>query len=142
MKGRDQSMGSHIQKMSKKDKQKIIDAYSTDKPRKDIQEELSEYFDVSVRQIRNYAKELGINQIHSNVSNDRILVYDIETCRVKVDTWWTGKQYINHKQLRSNAKIISIAWKWVGEDEVYSLNMGYDTLYFDLFLSFFLLLYS
>ena len=31
--------------MSKKNRQKIIDAYSTDKPRKDIQEELSEYFE-------------------------------------------------------------------------------------------------
>jgi uncharacterized protein YprB with RNaseH-like and TPR domain len=119
---RERQFDSNVMNMSKKNRQIIIDAYSTDKPRKQIQEELSEHFGVGTRQIRQYAKELGINQLHSNVSNDRVLVYDIETCRVKVDTWWTGKQYINHNQLRSQAKIISIAWKWLGEDEVYSLT--------------------
>jgi uncharacterized protein YprB with RNaseH-like and TPR domain len=108
--------------LSKNKRQSIIDMYSSDKPRQQIQEELSDLLNVSVRTVRSYAKSLGINQIHSNVSNDRVLVYDIETCRVKVDTWWTGKQYINHKQLRSDAKIISIAWKWLGEDEVHSLT--------------------
>jgi len=104
--------------LSKQKKQIIIDLYSSDKPRKKIQEELSEILNVSERTVRAYAKALGINQIHSNVSNDRVLVYDIETSRVKVDVWSTGKQYINHKQLRSKTTIISIAWKWIGEDEV------------------------
>ena len=112
----------NVFKLSKSNRQVIIDLYSSDKPRKQIQEELSDFLNVSERTVRSYAKALGINQIRSNVSNDRVLIYDIETCRVKVDTWWTGKQYINHKQLRSDAKIISIAWKWLGEDEVYSLT--------------------
>ena len=111
-----------IEKLSKKDKQYIIDLYSSDKPRKEIQEELSDYFDVCTRTIRKYAKHLGLNNVHSNVSNDKILVYDIETSRVKADVWSTGKQYINHKQLRSKTTIISIAWKWVGKDEVYYLT--------------------
>lgn len=111
-----------IVRLSKKDRQLIIDLYSSDKPRKQIQEELAFIFGVKERQIRKYAKFLGINQLRSNVSNDKVLIYDIETCRLKVDTWWTGKQYINHGQLRSDAKIISIAWKWLGEDEVYSLT--------------------
>ena len=108
--------------LSKKDKQLIIDLYESDKPKKEIQEELSDYFNVSERQVRNYAKQLGLNVDYKNISLDKILVYDIETSRVEVTTWWTGKQYINHKQLRSEPTIISIAWKWVGEDEVHSLT--------------------
>jgi uncharacterized protein YprB with RNaseH-like and TPR domain len=109
-------------KLSKAKRQIIIDLYSSDKSRKEVQKQISELLNVSERTVRSYAKSLGINQLRTNVSNDRVLVYDIETCRVKVDTWWTGKQYINHKQLRSQAKIISIAWKWLGEDEVHSLT--------------------
>lgn len=113
---------SHTQHLTKKEKQLIIDYYSTNKSRADIQRELSEHFNVSERQIRNYANDLGINQIHSNVSNDKVLVYDIETSRVKADLWWTGKQYVDYKKLRSEAKIISISYKWVGSDEVHSLT--------------------
>jgi len=108
--------------LNKQEKQILIDAYASDKSRKQVQEELSALWGVTARQIRRYAQALGINQIHSSVSNDRILVYDIETSRVRVDVWSTGKQYINHKQLRSKTTIISIAWKWLGEDEVYYLT--------------------
>lgn len=111
-----------VENLSKKDKQYIIDLYSSDKPRKDIQIELSEYFNVAERTIRKYAKHLGLNNVKSNVSNDKVLVYDIETSRVKADVWNSGKQYINHTQLRTHTTIISIAWKWVGQDEVYSLT--------------------
>ena len=113
---------SHTQHLSKKDKQIIIDLYSSDKSRKQVQEELAEHFNIKVRQVRNYAKELGINQMQSNVSNDKVMVYDIETSRVPARVWWTGKQYINHKQLKGQAKIISISWKWIGKDEVYDLT--------------------
>ena len=108
--------------LSKKDKQYIIDLYSSDKPRKEIQEELSDYFNISERRVREYAMQLGLNVDYKSIPNDKILVYDIETSRVKVDTWWTGKQYINHKQLRSEPTMISVAWKWLGADEVHSLT--------------------
>lgn len=49
----------------------------------------------------------------------RVLIYDIETSRVRADLWWSGKQYINGNDLISEAKIITIAWKWLGEDNVY-----------------------
>ena len=111
-----------FEKLSKKDKQHIIDLYSSDKPRKQVQEELSEYFDVSVRTIRRYAEALDISKTFSNISNSRILVYDIETSRIKVDVWGTGKQYINHAQLRNHTTIISIAWKWLGKDKVHYLT--------------------
>lgn len=109
-------------KLSKKDKDLIISYYSSDKPRKQIQEELSDILNVSERTVRAYAKSIGINQIYSNVSNDRVMVYDIETSRVEASLWWTGKQYVGYQKLRNEPKIISISWKWVGEDEVYALT--------------------
>jgi hypothetical protein len=109
-------------KLSKKDKQYIIDLYSSTKSRKQVQEELSDYFDVSERTVRKYANQLGLITDYKNIPLDKIMVYDIETSRVEMTAWWTGKQYVNHKQLRSEPKIISISWKWIGEDKVYSLT--------------------
>jgi len=109
-------------KLSKKKKQRLIDLYSSEKPKKEVQEILSKEFNVSERLIRAYAKEFGLNVLRKNIITEKVMVYDIETSRVKVDAWWTGKQYINHKQLRSEPTIISIAWKWIGKDEVYSLT--------------------
>jgi len=55
----------------------------------------------------------------------KVLVYDIETSQVRADVWSTGKQYIRHDQLvegpEGETRIISIAWKFVGEDKVYDL---------------------
>jgi predicted PolB exonuclease-like 3'-5' exonuclease len=49
----------------------------------------------------------------------KILIYDIETSRAVVKTWWSGKQYVNGDQIIREPKIITIAWKWFGTDEVY-----------------------
>lgn len=111
-----------FEKLSKKNKQLIIDQYSSNKPRKMVQKELAAFLKVTKRTIRNYAKELNVGIKASEIVDDKIMVYDIETSRVKADVWWTGKQYINHKQLRSEATIISIAWKWIGNDEVFYLT--------------------
>ena len=111
-----------VNHLSKKNRQLIIDQYSSNKSRKKIQKELSKFLNVTTRQIRRYAKELGLGVQKSDIVDDKIMVYDIETSRVKADVWWTGKQYINHKQLRSEATIISIAWKWIGNDEVFYLT--------------------
>ena len=54
------------------------------------------------------------------------MVYDIETSQVRADLWWTGKQFVGHKALvdgpEGETRIISISWKYVGEDEVYALT--------------------
>ena len=107
-----------VDRLSKKDRQLIIDQYSSSKSRKQVQEELSEALNVTERCIRRYANQLSLSIKASDLIDSRVMVYDIETSRVKADVWWTGKQYINHKQLRNEPKIISIAWKWVGKDEV------------------------
>ena len=56
----------------------------------------------------------------------RVMIYDIETSRVVAKVWGTGKQYINHKQLKSETKIISISWKWLGEDKIHALTWDKD----------------
>ena len=108
--------------ISNQKKQRLIDLYASSMPKSEVQDILSKEFGCKPRQIRVYAKEFGLNVMKHNVVNDRILIYDIETSRVEVKTWWTGKQYINHKQLKSEPTIISIAWKWLGENKVDSLT--------------------
>lgn len=111
-----------VDKLSKKNRQLIIDQYSSNKPRKQVQKELSDFLNVTKRTIRNYAKELNLGIKASELVDDKIITYDIETSRIKVDVWSTGKQYINHAQTRSETTIISIAWKYIGQDKVYDLR--------------------
>jgi len=111
-----------VNNLSKKNRQLIIDQYASSKSRKVVQNELSEAIGVTPRCIRKYAKELSISVKASNIVDDKIMVYDIETSRTEATVWWTGKQYINHKQLRTEPKIISIAWKWLGKDKVHFLT--------------------
>lgn len=108
--------------LTNKEKQRLIDLYSSSMSKLDVQKKLSKEFGIAARTVRYIAKQLGVNVLHQNVKEDKVMVYDIETSRIKVDTFWTGKQYINHKQLRSEAKIISIAWKWIGEDKVHHVT--------------------
>ena len=107
-----------MEKLSIKKTERMIELYASSKTRKEVQEILSSEFLVTTRTIRGYAKELGINTIKAHTKNDKVLVYDIETSRVSAKIWSTGKQYVNHSSLKSETTIISIAWKWVGEDTV------------------------
>tara|TARA_R110002095_G_scaffold193603_1_gene171912 strand:+ start:35066 stop:36010 length:945 start_codon:yes stop_codon:yes gene_type:complete len=113
-------------KLSKKDRQLIIDQYSSNKPRKKVQQELSEFLKVTRRTIRSYAKELNLGIKASELVDDKIITYDIETSRIKAYVWSTGKQYINHLQTRSETTIISIAWKYIGQDKVKHLTWDED----------------
>lgn len=89
--------------------------------REEAQSILSNHFDVSTRTIRNWANNLGLEGQQSNVEA-RVMIYDIETSRTTAKVWWTGKQYINHKSLKSEPAIISISWKWLGEDKIHALT--------------------
>lgn len=51
-------------------------------------------------------------------TSSKILFYDIETTKMLADVWWTGKQFVPHTSLRSETKIISISYKWLGSDKV------------------------
>jgi predicted PolB exonuclease-like 3'-5' exonuclease len=56
----------------------------------------------------------------------KVMTYDIETSLVRLDAWGTGKTYIRHDQLvpgpEGETRIISIAWKYIGEDKVHYLT--------------------
>lgn len=107
-----------------KDKELISKKYETKKDgvlMSEIQEELADHFDVTTRSIRNWAKSLGLNTEVGNESKFKVLVYDLETCRVPAMVFWSGKTYINHTQLQEEPRIITVSYKWLGEDKVYSI---------------------
>lgn len=52
----------------------------------------------------------------------KVLIYDIETSRMLANVWWTGKQYIGHQQLRDESRIITVAYKWLGDNKTYYLK--------------------
>lgn len=57
-------------------------------------------------------------------ASPRVLIYDVETTLVLAHLWWTGKQYVGSNQIMSEPQIITVAWKWLGEEEVYTLDWG------------------
>ena len=111
-----------VNHLSKKNRQLIIDQYSSNKSRKKVQKELSKFLNVTTRQVRNYARELGLGVSKKDIVNDKVMVYDIETSRAEFKLFWTGKQFVPHSAMKKEPKIISIAWKWVGNDEVFDLT--------------------
>jgi len=99
------------------------DAKDNDLPMADVQKRLAKRFGVTRRTIRNWAKYLGLNLNAESITNPfKVLVYDIETSRAPAMVFQTGKAYINHTQLRDEFKIISISYKWLGEDKIHALE--------------------
>ena len=83
------------------------------------QKSLASLFDVNQRTIRKWANRMELGLMEENIVNPaKILIYDIETSRATFKRFWTGKQYIGHYDMIEEPKIISIAWKWLGSDEV------------------------
>lgn len=56
----------------------------------------------------------------------KFLIYDLETSRATFKRFWTGKQYLSYRDMVDEPKIITVAWKWLGEDSVYSLTWDKD----------------
>ncbi len=51
----------------------------------------------------------------------RRLIYDIEVCECKGTFWRPGyKISLSYNNVTDDARVICIAWKWEGEDEVFS----------------------
>lgn len=111
--------------LSKEDKAVIIAAYNRESSQANTQSNLASMFGVTTRTIRNWANNLGLTGVELS-SDFRIMIYDIETSRVTAKVWWTGKQYVGHKQLLEEPKVISISWKWLGEDKIHALTWDKD----------------
>ncbi len=114
----------NFNQLEQSDKDLIIKYYQeSGKTKEVIQNELADMYDVTPRTIRGWAKKLDVGVMNKNlVDANRIMVYDIETSRAEGKMWWTGKQYIGVHQITKFPKIISIAWKWLGEEEVHTLS--------------------
>jgi len=121
-------MAKSYKDLTVEDKELIIELYSTEGvSRKDAQEQLSEKFGVTGRSIRSWAKELEIGVMVKNISNGaKILIYDIETPRLRADVWWSGKQFINGNNIIDEPKIITVAWKWFGDNKVHTKTWDED----------------
>ena len=103
-----------FKKLLLSDKDLIKKLYASDKPRAEVQEMLSEHFDVSKRTIRDWANKMQVGVMSNNVINPaKVLIYDIETSRVSAKLFWTGKTYINYKQIKDEPRIITVSWKWL-----------------------------
>lgn len=106
------------------DKDLIIRAYNNcdlkGESREELQINLADNYSVVPRTIRGWANKLNVGVLSKNQKvPSKILIYDIETSRTRAWVWWTGKQYIGHNQLIDEPTIISISWKWLGEEEIH-----------------------
>lgn len=106
-------------KLDIQDKDYIMRVYRESETREQAQMELADHFGVTTRTIRNWARELNIGSLAENMTDPRkVLIYDIETSRGIFKGWWTGKQYVGYRQIVKEPAIITIAWKWLGDDSV------------------------
>lgn len=109
--------------LTRTDKDVIERMYLSKDNKADIQSRLSSMFNTTPRTIRKWAKKLGLNVMTKNIVRpSNIMVYDIETCRATAKLFWTGKQYVSYRQIKEEPRIITIAWKWLGQDDVHSLT--------------------
>lgn len=101
----------------------IQESYATKKSRKEVQKEIADKFGIHTRTVRKWAYKLGLGVMAKNiVTPSKVMVYDIETSRIKFWGWWTGKQYVGHNQVIDEPKIITVSWKWLGEDKIHYLT--------------------
>ena len=109
--------------LNETEKGMIVRVYESSDSRFKAQETLGDMFNVHTRTIRNWAGKLGVGVMTKNITNpSKIIIYDIETSRATVKVFWTGKQYVSQRQVVKEPSIISISWKWLGEDKVYDLR--------------------
>jgi len=89
-----------------------------------ISRELKKAFDLdqSVEQIRVHVSRIRRGVYSDTPAKDiKRLFFDIETSPVFGWFWRTGKQYVNHRQVLKDKKIICVSYKWQSDDEVKTL---------------------
>lgn len=102
----------------------ITKIYQEAEVKDEAQEQLSDKYDVSKRTIRNWLLRMGLTYTQAKDVDDisKIMIFDVETSQIPCKIWYTGKQFVNHTQLRGETKIITVSWQWVDEDKVHSLT--------------------
>lgn len=88
-----------------------------------------EYDENEGRKVRNWLNPTINLKLREGDYEPKILIYDIETSQAefKFKRWWTGKinEYINTKSMIREPQIITIAYKWYGEDTVHTIEWDY-----------------
>lgn len=126
-----------FEELSPLDKALITKLYNDpDLSKQAAQEALAAQFGVTTRSIRNWAKKIGLRNEYESDQPAKILIYDFETAQIPSKVWWTGKQYVNYKQLKGEPRVITVAWKWLGEDSVHHLTWSKDKSDEDLIKTF------
>ena len=94
-----------------------------------MDDELAISLGLTVNKSRRYRmSDVKVDQLKDKVNRTpRLLVYDIETSRALFKGWWTGKRYVGYQDMVAEPKVISIAYKWLGKDEVYTLKWDMET---------------
>lgn len=116
-----------FKELSESDIDFIKRVYKKIDKKKDCYKIIKKKFNIQERSVRRWAVRLGIGgENYNNNKPFKILVYDIETSRGVFKAFWTGKQYLGYKAMIKEPAIISISWKWVGEDTIYYLTWDKD----------------
>lgn len=104
--------------LSSKDLDYIKELYDSQRPRRSVQKEISKRFGINARTVRKWVKRIDEIPIKKQKPEAKILIYDIETPRLRAEVWWSGNQYV--KEIIDEPRIISICWKFYGDEKVYS----------------------
>lgn len=77
---------------------------------------------LSQDQIKEILRIKSKGYIASKKAPLKILTYDIETSLVEAQLWGSGKQYVGHDSITTETQIITVAWKWLGDNKVEALK--------------------
>lgn len=105
----------------KKYKDTIITLSKEGKSSADIAEILRDIDDSIPRSADRIIRKLVNKFIPKSLPSDiKLLVYDIETSQAEFKQWWTGKRFVSHDRMTKEPEILSIAWKWIGKETVFT----------------------
>lgn len=111
-----------IDRLGEDDKAFIRSLYKSSLKREIVEEQIAHKFGISKRTVRRWVAKLNFKE---QKPEKRILIYDLETPRLKAWVWWSGKQYVH--DIIDEPKIISVAWKWIGHEQVDYLHWDLET---------------
>lgn len=111
-----------FKQLTQKDFESIRSAYRSSLSKEEVQAMLADKYSVHPRTIRKWARRMNLGTVDNKDSTPRILIYDIETPRVRAELWWSGKQFVNGNDVVDEPRIISISWKWFGDETVHAAH--------------------
>tara|TARA_R110000850_G_scaffold1714_11_gene9213 strand:+ start:5091 stop:6056 length:966 start_codon:yes stop_codon:yes gene_type:complete len=81
-----------------------------------------EYDETEGRKVRNWLNP-ALHSAPDENTPPKVLIYDIETTLLLAEVWRAGKMnYLHASNVRGHTEIITIAYKWLGDNEVKTLR--------------------